>query len=206
MGATLLYSQVDKAFKTDVLGQEAKFRNAKLSYYQGDFDWAKAQLDVLKAATSDLMANDALSLSLLIGDNSSDGDTLQTTLHMYSRADLLLFQNQYDQALFVLDSIKMKFPSSTLNDDVLFKKAQIMQKMGKNDTAAQYFQEIINLYSNDILADDALFSLAQLNENAFNNKEKAMEMYQELMTKYPSSIFVVEARKKFRSLRGDQIN
>ena len=204
--ATLLYSQVDKAFKTDVLGQEAKFRNAKLSYYQGDFDWAKAQLDVLKAATSDLMANDALSLSLLIGDNSSDGDTLQTTLHMYSRADLLLFQNQYDQALFVLDSIKMKFPSSTLNDDVLFKKAQIMQKMGKNDTAAQYFQEIINLYSNDILADDALFSLAQMNENAFNNKEKAMEMYQELMTKYPSSIFVVEARKKFRSLRGDQIN
>lgn len=204
--ATLLYSQVDKAFKTDVLGQEAKFRNAKLSYYQGDFDWAKAQLDVLKAATSDLMANDALALSLLIGDNLADGDTLQTTLHIYSRADLLLFQNKNDQAIQVLDSIKMKFPASSLNDDVLYKKAEIMMKMTKYEQAAQYFQEIITSFPKDVLADDALYSLAQLTENKFNNKEKAMELYQDLMTKYPSSLFVVEARKKFRSLRGDSIN
>jgi tetratricopeptide (TPR) repeat protein len=204
--ATLLYSQVDKAFKTDMLGQEAKYRNAKLSYFQGDFDWSKAQLDILKSATSDLMSNDALYLSLLIGDNLADGDTLQTTLHIYSRADLLLFQNKYDQALTVLDSIKIVFSSSSLNDDVLFKKGNIMEMKADYEVAAKFYQEIVENYSKDILADDALFKLALLNETKFNNSEKAMSLYQDLMTNYPSSTYVVEARKKFRLLRGDLIN
>jgi len=203
--ATLLYSQVEKAFKSEPVGHEAKFKNAKLSYYIGEFQWAKAQLDVLKGATSKLIANDAMDLSLLISDNI-DYDSSTVGLRLYSKADLLLFQNKDDLALLTLDSINRTALSHPLFDEVLFKKAEIMIKNRKYESADTLLQKLIDYHSYDILADDALFKLAELKEYQFKDKEKAMELYQKLITEYPGSLFAVEARKRFRNLRGDQIN
>jgi tetratricopeptide (TPR) repeat protein len=200
--ATLLYSQVEKTFKSEPIGHEAKFKNAKLSYYIGDFEWAKTQLDILKAATSKLIANDALSLSLLIGDNT-DADSSTDALRVYARADLLLFQNKYDKALLTLDSLIAEFPAHSLTDEVFYKKYEIYLKKKNIDSAAFYLYKIVENYPFDILADDALFKLAGLYENSFKDSKKAMELYEKLITDYPGSIYVVESRKKFRKLRGD---
>lgn len=203
--ASLLYSQVEKSFKYDIIGQEAKYRNAKISYYTGDFKWAQAQLDVLKGATSKLIANDAMELSLLISDALAI-DTNEAPLLIFSRADLLAFQNKDEVAQKTLDSIHTLFPNHALADEVLYKKANIEIKHAKYNEAAIYYQEIVNNYPDDILGDDALFKLAELNEKQFNNLEKAKELYQQLLEKHPGSLYIVEARKRFRKLRGDTIN
>jgi tetratricopeptide (TPR) repeat protein len=203
--STLLYSQVDKAFKSTPLGEEAKFRNAKLSYYKGEFDWARAQLDVLKGGTSHLIANDALALSLLIQDNMGLDSNISALL-IYSSADLALFQNKDDRALHLLDSLLETFPKHSLADEVLLKKAEIMKKRQNFAEAAVYLQAIVDQYPSDILGDDALYLLAELNEKKLNNKQKAMDLYQDLLVKYPGSTFAVMARKRFRILRGDFIN
>lgn len=203
--ATLLYSQVEKTFKNEPLGHEAKFRNAKLSFYIGEFGWALAQLDVLKAATSKLIANDALELSLLISDNIEE-DSLTTPLSMYAKADLLEFRNRDSDALAVLDSISSLFPMHSISDNVLFKKAEIFSKNGKFDMAAANYSEIIEKYPYDLLADDAMYNLAGLYENQLNNKSKAMELYEKILTQYPGSLYVVDARKHFRALRNDPVN
>jgi tetratricopeptide (TPR) repeat protein len=203
--AALLYGQVDKDFKNDALGREAKYRNARLSYYLGEFDWAKDQLNVLKAATSQLISNDALSLALLITDNTNL-DTTTEALLMYSRADLLDFQNKDSLAMLALDSIITVFPGHTLSDEVLFKKAQILKIKGRYTEAAALLQEITDKYGEDILADDALYQLGLLFEDRLNDKEKAKTLYETLLTKYPGSLFVVDARKRFRALRGDKVN
>ncbi len=109
--ATLLYGQVETGYPNTTIGQDAKFRNAKLAYYTGDFKWAKGQLDVLKAATSQLIANDALNLSLLITDNLV-ADTSGSALKMYARADLQIFAEQPEKAVQVLDSIDVKYPGN----------------------------------------------------------------------------------------------
>jgi TolA-binding protein len=188
--------------KTDTLGQEAKFRNARLAYYKGEFEWAKAQLDVLKAATSKLISNDALELSLLIGDNLVF-DTTGDGLRMFSRADLWMYQNKLADALATLDSLEVAFPSSSLSDDILYRKATIALRQSRFTDAAKLFDQIIANYKKDILADNALFKLAEINEKNLGNTARAMEMYKELMTDFPGSLFVVEARKRFRTLRGD---
>lgn len=203
--ASLTYSQVEKAFKHETIGQDAKFRTAKISYYNGDFSWAQAQLDVLKAATSKLIANDAMNLSLLISDNTAI-DTNTVPLLMFAGAELLVFQNKDDQALQKLDSITAEFPNHALSDDILFKKSQIMEKKGKFEEAAAFLESILDLYPGDILADDAMFRLAKLNDTKFNNREKAMSLYGSLLEKYPGSLYTVEARKRFRELRGDVVN
>ncbi len=203
--ACLMYSQVDKAYKNDVVGFEAKFRNAQLFYYIGEFDYAKAQLDVLKAATSKLIANDAMELSLFIGDNI-DADSSYTGLKIFAHADLLQFQNKDELALNTLDSIFMLGLDHPLFDDVLFKKAKIKIKQRKFAEADSLLEKLVASYPDGILADDALFLLGQLNENQFKNLAKAMEFYQKLMTDYPGSTFTVDARKRYRILRGDKIN
>lgn len=203
--ASLRYSQVEKSFKHDPIGQEAKFRNAKISYYTGDFGWAQAQLNVLKGATAKLIANDAMDLSLLISDALAI-DTNVAPLMIFARADLLAFQNKDEQAMLTLDSITILFPNHALADDILYKKANIELKHAKYNEAAALLENIVKDHGDDILGDDALFKLADLNENQFKNLEKAKELYQQLMEQYPGSLYVVEARKRFRKLRGDIIN
>ena len=203
--ATLLYSQVDYDFKNDPVGHLAKFKNAKLSYYIGEFNWAKMQLDVLKAATSKLIANDAMELSLLISDNI-DMDSTYTALGYYARADLLVYRNKPDEALIVLDSIQKLALWHPLNDDVLYKKADIMMKKGNWKAADSLLEKVTDMYPEDILADNALMLRARLYDEHYNDPAQAMMLYERLMTEYPGSLFVVEARKRFRELRGDMIN
>ena len=203
--ATLLYSQVDLDFKNDPIGHMAKYKNARLSYYIGEFGWAKAQLDVLKAATSKLIANDAMELSLLISDNI-DMDSSYTALRYFSKADLLMYRNKYNEALVTLDSIQMVALWHPLHDEVLYRKGEIMIEKGKFDEADSLFAKVVDVYPDDILADNALMERAELYDYVFNDASTAMTLYQQLMLDYPGSLFVVEARKRFRELRGDELN
>lgn len=200
--STLLYSQVDKAYKDDVLGQTARFKNAKLSYYNGDFEWAQAQFGVLKASTSKLIANDALDLSVFIMDNLAL-DTVALPMQLYAKADLLAFQNKYDRAFEVLDSVKSLYPNHSLEDDVLFTKAQIHLKLREVDKAIVNLQDIVAKFPESIRADNALFMLGDLYENHYNDATKAQEYYSQIILDYSDSTFTVEARKRFRKLRGD---
>ena len=201
--ASLLYSQVEKDFKFDVLGSEAKFKNAQISYYTGNFKWAQAQLDVLKASTSKLISNDAMELSLLISDNLNL-DTSNTALLMYAKADLLVEQSKYDQAIQKLDSIDVLFPGHSLADEILFEKAKIAKRQAKFQDAAKLYKQVVDQYGSDILGDISLLDLAKLYDGPLNDKDKAEELYKQLMLNYPGSIYVEDARRRYRELRGDK--
>ncbi len=203
--ASLLYSQVEKAYKYEPIGQEAKFRNAKIAFYTGDFKWAKAQLDVLKGATSKLIANDAMDLSLVISD-AIGIDTNVVPLQMFASADLLLLQHKTTEGLQRMDSINILFDNHSLADDIYYKKAQIFTQQGKYKEALEAYLRVVDAYGEDIYGDDALFKMAEIYQYNLKDIEKAKTLYQEVLTKYPSSIYTVEARKRFRKLRGDVVN
>ncbi|RVU01569.1 tetratricopeptide repeat protein [Mucilaginibacter limnophilus] len=200
--ATLLYSQVEKDFPDSEMEQDAKLRNAKLAYYTGDFVYAKGMLDVLKAATSKLIANDALNLQLLIQDNTV-ADTAGEALKMYARADLQIFAEQPERALKILDSVDRKFPGNTLADDILMARAKLFIAGKEYEQAAVALKSIAEDHNQDLWADDAVFMLGDIYENDLNDKELAKSYYQKIITDYPGSLWVNEARKRFRILRGD---
>ncbi|MBL7711856.1 MAG: tetratricopeptide repeat protein [Chitinophagaceae bacterium] len=197
--AALLYAQVDKAFREDALGEEARFRNAKLSYYQHDFEQAQGQLSVLKASTSELIANDALFLSVLITENVPPDSNL-VPLQRFAYADLLLFQNKDAAAEALLDSVATAFPKNPLADDILLLKAKIAAKHKDFAKAIGYLKEIVERYGKDVLADDALFRIAEINRNVLKNKEEARRFYEQLIIDYPGSSFIQQARKELKAL------
>ena len=203
--ASLLYSQVDKAFKHEPIGQEAKFRNAKVSYYAGDFKWSKAQLDILKGATSKLIANDAMDLSLVISD-AIGVDTNAVPLQWFASAELLIRQNKTREAIAKMDSINLIWPDHSLVDDILMQKAAIAYRNGNYKEAADLYQRVVNEFGTDIFADDALFRLAGLYELKLKDAEKAKALYETMMVDYSGSVFTTEARKRYRKLRGDKVN
>ncbi len=204
--STLLYSQVDKEDKDGIIGEEARFKNAKLSYYKGEFEWAQAQLDVLKGSTSELIANDALQLSVFIIDNSGL-DTVYTPMQMFANADLLIFQNKFAAAIQTMDSIPRLFPNHSLSDDIFMAKAKIALKKLNYDEAITWLNYIVKseTYKKDILGDDATYMLAGIYEKNKNDIPKAMQYYKAIMLDYKDSVYLTEARKKFRILRGDKL-
>ena len=201
--ATLLYSQVEKDFPNNDVGEDAKFRNAKLAYYTGDFTWAKGQLDVLKAATSQLIANDVLNLSLLISDNMA-ADSTGEALKIYARADLLIFAEEPDKAVKTLDSIDVKYPGNALSDDILMAKARILIQQKDYNGAIPLLKKIYDNHPSNLWADDAVFMLGDIYENHLNDKAQAQTWYQKIITEYPGSLWINDARKRFRLIRGDQ--
>ncbi|TWR23839.1 tetratricopeptide repeat protein [Mucilaginibacter pallidiroseus] len=200
--ATLLYSQVEKDNAASPIGQDAMLRNAKLAYYTGDFNWSRRQLDVLKAATSQLIANDALNLSLLISDNLAI-DSTAAALKMYARADLLIFAEQPQRAMKTLDSIGIKYPGS-LAADILMAKAKILLQQKEFEAAVIQLKQIADNHPDDLWADDAVYMLGDIYENQLNNTALAKTYYQKIITNYPGSLWLNDARKHFRLLRGDK--
>ena len=200
--ASLLYSQVEKKFKNDIIGQEAKFEKIKINYYSGEFEWAQSQLNILKQSTSKLIANNAMQLSLLIGDNLNL-DTTDEALSLYASAQLLYRQKKYKDATILLNQLNLLFPNHTLLDEALFEKANI--SIANNDymQAISYLNKIETNYYYDILYDDALFKQAILYEEIIFDNESALKKYEEILLKVPNSIFTSYSRMKYRELRKD---
>ena len=201
--AILEYAQVEKMNENNEIGHDAKFKRAKLSFYTGNFIWAQAQLDVLKASTSQLIANDAFQLSMLIKDNIGL-DSNETALKYFATAEMMLQQNKTKKALILLDTLENNFNTHSLIDEVLFLKASIYEKQGKTNEQIKMLKKISEKYSQALLGDDAIYKLAQVYDYQLNNKEQAMNYYKKIMFDFKGSIYVVESRKRFRALRGDK--
>jgi tetratricopeptide (TPR) repeat protein len=207
--SSLLYSQVEKTQKENPVGYEAKLRNAKLSYYKGDFRLAQEHLDILKEATTREIANDALDLSMRIKENIAF-DSVGEALKEYASVELMLYQNKTDEALQRLEKLKQgvsvsgkPISNQTILDDVYWLEANIRMKRGQFENALTLLQKIRDEFPDDILTDDAYFLQGEIYERQLKDKEKAMEIYREFLNKYPGSVYAAEARKRYRIMRGD---
>ncbi|QTE21292.1 tetratricopeptide repeat protein [Polaribacter cellanae] len=208
--ALIYFSQIQTQLKNHELAQEARFKVAQTSYFKGDFTWAKAQLKVLKGSTTQLIANDAVDLFLIISDNEPL-DSIPSGLKEYAQAELLAYQNKDDEAIKVLNSILENETLKELNggfvpitNNVHFKIAKLQIKQKKYEEAILNFAKIIATDNQGFLTDEVYYEMAEL-YNFLGNTEKAQEYYQKIIFEHPSSIYLVEARKKYRKLRGDDI-
>lgn len=203
--ASLLYGQVEKAFKYDEIGQFAKFKNARVFYYSGEFDWASAQLNVLKGSTSKLIANDAMELSVFITENTGL-DSTTTALQRFSKIELMVIQHKFDSALLALDNIEKEFPGHPIIDNVYYLRGHVLKETRKYEAAIKEYEYIVQNHGFDLLADNALMEIGQIQHEYMKDTEAAMNAYERVLRDYPGSLFTVEARKRFRSLRGDAVN
>lgn len=203
--ALIYFSQIQKKLKNDILGQNARYKVAQTSFYKGDFDWAFTQLKVLRSSTSQLIANDAMQLSLLISDNSLE-DSTQTALKKYARADLLAYQNKTKDAIAALDDILENHKGEKIEDEALLKQGELLEGLNEYEAAKFNYQKIIEFYASGILADDAHFALGELYRKILNEPEKAKDQYEKIIYNYQDSYYFPQARQHFRKLRGDAIN
>ncbi|HTO35149.1 MAG TPA: tetratricopeptide repeat protein [Flavobacterium sp.] len=200
--ALIYYTQIEEDLKNDVLGHEASLKAAKTSYFKTDFDWALTQLNVLKSASTQLIANDALELFLLINDNTNS-DSTQTALKKFAKADFLNYQNKDREALVLLKQILEEHKDEEIEDETLLKIGTIYEELKEFNDALAYYKQIIDNHPESIYRDEAYFYSAEIYNRDFQEPEKAKPLYEAILFNHQDSIHFVEARKKFRLLRGD---
>ena len=200
--AKLLYWQVEKDFVDHPLGHRAKYMKGKVSFYTGEFELAKAVLDVLKGSTSELIANDALNLSMLIQDNLGL-DTTTTPMELFAKADKYLFMNQLDESEKTLDTILEFFSPHSLDDEVYLTKGDIMVKRRNYEEAQKLYAKVYTSYDYDLLADDALYKAANLYQYRMDNKLEAYKLLEKLVLDHSSSVFTVDARARYIVLKAE---
>ena len=200
--ASLMYMQIEKEFKNDALGHLAKFKNAQVYYYSGEYDWCQAQLDVLKASTSKLIANDALELSVLITDNYNM-DTSETAMKLFSYADMLSAQQQYKEAIILYDSVLNNFKNHTLNDEIIYRKAKIKLKQHLYIEAIKHLENLEINYPNSILLDNSLYLMGCIYQENIKNLDLAKKYFKTLLFNHPGSLYITDSRKRFRKIAGN---
>ncbi len=200
--ASLMYMQIEKEFKNDPLGHLAKFKNAQVYYFSGEYDWCQAQLDVLKASTSKLIANDALELSVLITDNYNM-DTSETAMKLFSYADMLSAQQQYKEAIILYDSVLNNFKNHTLNDEIIFRKAKIKLKQHLYNEAIKHLENLEINYPNSILLDNSLYLMGCIYQENIKNLDLAKKYFKTLLFNHPGSLYITDSRKRFRKIAGN---
>lgn len=198
--ALIYYSQVEKKFKENPIGHQAKLKIAKVYYYNGDFEVAQAQLDVLKRSTSKLISNDAIDLSLLITDNLSL-DTTDIVMRMYAKAEMLAYQRKYIEALSLYDSLINKYQFHSLVDEALFEKYKIYYELEDFDNCIFVLNKILDYSLNDILADDATYFLAKIYDEKINDINLALLNYNIIIEKFQGSIYYDFSRKKIKGIQ-----
>ena len=200
--ALIYYSQIESDMNGDVVGQEANLKTAKTSYFKTDFEWASHQLKVLKSATSQLIANDAMDLFLLISDNTVE-DSTQVALKKFARADFLLYKNKNQEALIQFQTILKEHKGEEIEAVTLLRIGKIYEKLGNYNAALEQYKLIIDKHKEGIFVDEALYFAAEIYNFELKEVEKAKPLYEEIIFKHEDSIYFVEARKKYRQLRGD---
>lgn len=200
--AIIYYAQVESDLENDAVAHEASLKMAKASYFKGDFDWAQNQFKVLKSSTSQLIANDAMELFLLISDNTVE-DSTQVALKKFSKADFLAYQNKNAEALQAFKTILEQHKEQSIEDVTLLRIGKLHQKQGDFQQALTNFQQIIDKHAESIYIDEALFFSAEIYRTALQDIEKAKAYYEKIIFNHEDSIYFVEARNNFRKLRGD---
>jgi tetratricopeptide (TPR) repeat protein len=200
--ALIYYSQIESDGNNNPVGQMANLKIAKTSYYKGDFKWANHQLEVLKSASTQLIANDALDLFLLISDNTVE-DSTQVALKKFAHADFLLFQDKKQDALAAFQAILKENKGDAIEPVTLLRIGKIHESTADFTAALACYKQILDNFKECIYIDEALFYSAELHSQ-LNDFEVAKPLYEEIITKHEDSIYYVTAQKKYRKLRGDK--
>ncbi len=200
--ASIYYSQIQEDLKNNAIAHEASLKAAKTSYFKGDFDWALNQFKVLKTASTQLIANDALEYFLLINDNKI-ADSSMVALQKFAKGDYLLYQNRNDEALSQFQKILIEDKDNEIISVTLLRLGQTHEILGNYSQALSYYKQIIDEHKDGIYIDEAYYYSAEIRYKIYKEKEQAKLLYEKIIFNHQDSIYFIDAQKKYRQIRGD---
>ena len=181
---------------------DAQFRLAEIQFFKNNFDSALALLAPLTENLKADESNDALILQYFVIENRVQ---FPEALKQYSHAELLARQYKLSEAIQELSSIIDIYPTAPLADDVLLKKAEYSIQLKRYAEALALYQKLLVDYKESIEKDKTQFKIGELYQLYLMDKQKAIDAYEVILEKYPFSLFIEQARKRIRQIRGDSI-
>jgi tetratricopeptide (TPR) repeat protein len=178
------------------------FRLAELDFFQERFQDALVKLKSSTANAVSDATNDALGLQIFIQENLAPSDA---ALKEFAKAELLHRQDKLSEALERFEAILKAYKGTDIIDETLINIGDIFTQMNRYTDAIATYERLITEFPESISRDRTMMKEARVYELGLKNIPKAIETYLRFLEQFPNSIYISEARKRVRALRGDTI-
>lgn len=176
--------------------EKAKFRIARIHYFQGEIDSSKSVMDNIDAVPNSEVKNDILEFNAFLNKNQN----INAALSLYSQAELLEFQERYEDAIQKFRESEKLSSGSNLEELAILSIAQIFFNKKDYASSQSEYESILDKFPNSIYLDLVYFRIGQ--NMALSGKiDDAMHTLTKIIVNFPKSIYYEDARILIRQLR-----
>ena len=170
-----------------------------LTFLSGDIDTTILLIDSLIANTSpsDKYFNDLMELQGIISQHFSYGNKHDKEAFLfYVKAEKYLQEFKFIEAAEMLSFLREKYPNTSIIPTAMLRECLL--RMVIDDASISL--NIAKLLQKTSLAPEGVAAQGEIYEKAYNDTEKAMEMYNLLLEEYPMSMLAEPVRIRIRKL------
>lgn len=175
----------------------AKFRLARFYFFMNENEKSKKFLAEITTNLTDNTANDAIEFSLLLNTAANDSSNLVK----FAEAEYLAERQKFIQAKDIYKQIKDDPNAFILKSISGLRETEMLVALSDFSSAIPQLQQISEEAEKNIYADKALYLLAKIYQFGLKDNFKAVESYEKLLAKFPSSLFLDEARSEIIKLK-----
>ncbi len=197
--AERLYTQVlasNTVSRNPRIAQAAIFALGELHFFRCQFDSALTCYNRIEQTLESEYANDAIERMTSIGLNKSDTALLSS----FAKASLRSTQQRMEEALKLFSDLASQRKNADLAELATMKVAEIQLQRREYGAVHQALLSLVKINPETIYADRAIFLEAETFQSE-GKKDEALQSYQDLLAKFPRSLYVQEARERIRKLR-----
>jgi len=177
---------------------KAKFLKARMAFFRGDFTESNKLLRQLVSSSNDNISNDALEMSFLL--TSAFNDSL--TLVKFGVGDFALLLNQFSNAEKTFSSlVKTEQTPFLVKQLAELRLIECYISLDRYQEALDQIEVLLKRDEKNIFADRANLLAAKIYQFGLKNPAKATEEYQNLLLRFPDSLYLEEAREAINNLR-----
>jgi tetratricopeptide (TPR) repeat protein len=175
----------------------SNYQLARINAFNGKFDEARKYLVDVMMNLKDNNANDAIQLSILLNTAKNDSSNLS----VYCNADFLTEQERFDEAKNLYDQLAQNPQAFIFHSIAKLRSAEMQIANGDYLSAISNLAIIVEEAEKNIYADKALYLQGKIYEYGFNDNAKAIESYENLLAKFPRSLYLDDARQSIIELK-----
>jgi tetratricopeptide (TPR) repeat protein len=175
----------------------AKLMMAEIHFYKKQFDNSQKLLSDITVNLKDNNANDAIELSLLLNTKMNDSLSLLS----YAEAEFLSAQERFSEAREKYAEISPEKGGIMLGNLSQLKLAETELALDNTERSVEILEQISGEESRNIYSDKALYLLGNIFEYGLNEPERALEIYEKLLARFPASMYLDEAREQIIKLK-----
>jgi tetratricopeptide (TPR) repeat protein len=175
----------------------ALYQLARIDAFNSDFREARTVLQSVLGNLRDNIANDAIEFSILLNTAKDDSSNLS----LYCNAEFLAEQKRFSEAKNLYEKLSKNPQAFIFHSIAKLRAAEMLIADDDYNNAISDLKLIVDEGEKNIYSDKALYLQGQIYFYGLKDSAKAIECYENLLAKFPKSLYLDEARQNIMEIK-----